>query len=48
MRLANHGASVVAVDIDWAGKDIIAAESGVGNIVQVAADVSNAEVLAQH
>lgn len=48
VRLANHGASVVAVDRDWAGKDIIAAESGVGNIVQVAADVSNAEVLAQH
>eukprot|EP00729_Bicosta_minor_P014018 gene14018-4183_t len=47
VRLANHGASVVAVDRDWAGKDIIAAESGVGNIVQVAADVSNAEAV-QH
>lgn len=48
LRLANKGAAVVAVDRDWDGKDIGAAEAGGSSplITQVAADV--ADVTAVH
>ena len=44
VMLASKGAAVVAVDRDWEGRDVTAAEMGTGHIVQLAADVADVDV----